>query len=149
MLEAVNYFLGWAAGELVPFDPHPVFCDCPQQLPAPFALLQLVPQPWPLPAQFPVPVHFPLPPQLSHLPSPFLSTKFLPWAQAAFASGLAQVAVLFTSFAFAGAAVADLALVFAGLAVEAVCEKATLAKKAMIVNVKKNLDAVFIVFQFK
>jgi hypothetical protein len=69
----------------------------PQQLPPAWPFPHPVPQPWllapqldaslhfPAPAQFAISLHFPVDPQLSHLPSPFLSTKFFPWAHAPFA----------------------------------------------------------------
>jgi hypothetical protein len=99
-------------------------------------LSQLVPQLCPFEPQLLLSLHFPATPQLSHLPSAFLSTKAFP---------LVQFAVFPQSVAFT---VLSVVALVAGLVVEATWEKVIPVKKTRIAKVNNTLDAVFIVFCF-
>jgi hypothetical protein len=99
-------------------------------------------------SHLPVPLHVPVDPQLSHFPSPFLSTKFLPWAQAALASWLQHALLLLSPADLPEVRVVAFAVVFAGTVVVATCEKPMPVKNINMVKVIKILDAVFIVCLF-
>jgi hypothetical protein len=117
------------------------------QLPLPLACPHVLSQPFDFEPQLADSLHLPAVPQLSHLPSPFLSTKVLPWVQLAFAPWFPQVDAQPVAV-FPVGATSDFVAVLAGTVVEATCEKDTPAKNTSRLKVKKILDAVFIVRLF-